>query len=67
MVGTSNGVITMKLLREKYKTVEGARKRAAFENAVARGEFERGDKARIYRYTVVREDDGTWRVQRDNG
>lgn len=43
----------IKLLRETYKTHEGARKRAGFENAMARGEFERGDKARLYAYTIV--------------
>jgi hypothetical protein len=56
----------MKLLREKYKTWEGARKRCAFENGLARGEYQRGDKAKIYRYTVV-EHEGAYRVQRDNG
>ena len=53
----------MKLLKEIYKTYEGARKRAAFENAVAPGEFQRGGKARLYRYLVVAEN-GHWRVQR---
>jgi hypothetical protein len=33
-----------KLLREKYKTYEGARKRCAFENGIAPGEYARGDK-----------------------
>ena len=56
----------MKLLKEKYKTWEGARKRAGFENGVARGEYERGDKARHYHYTVVQEGE-LWRVQRDSG
>jgi hypothetical protein len=53
----------MKLLKEVYKTYEGARKRAAFENAMAKGEFARGDKAKLYSYRVV--DEGTtWRVAR---
>jgi hypothetical protein len=56
----------MKLLKEKYKTWDGAHKRCAFENGLARGEYRRGDKAKIYRYTVVQLDDG-YRVQRDNG
>lgn len=46
-------------LRENYKTVEGARKRAAFENGVARY------KARLYAYRVVAKPDGTgWKVER---
>jgi hypothetical protein len=59
--------VSMKLLKEVYKTYEGARKRCAFENGVARGEYQRGDKARHYHYTVIAELDNTWRVQRDNG
>ncbi len=57
----------MKLISTKYKTYEGARKRAAFENSVAPGEFKRGDKARLYRYSVVRDavDLGVWRVARE--
>lgn len=55
--------MTTKLLKEIYKTYEGARKRAAFENGLAPGEHARGYKARLYRYTIV-EKDGTWRVQR---
>ncbi len=47
----------MKLLREKYKTYEGARKRAAFENALARSGFAR------YRYGVVGEG-SSYRVER---
>jgi len=54
----------MKLLREKYKTAEGAGKRAAFENGLARGEYSRGDKARVYFYSVVVED-GCYRVKRE--
>ena len=56
----------MKLLKETYKTYEGARKRSAFENSLARSEYEAGHKVRFYRYTVI-EQDGAWRVQRDNG
>lgn len=55
-----------KLLKEVYKTFEGARKRAAFENACAKGEFLRGDRAKIYRYTILPMTDGTFRVVRDN-
>lgn len=55
-----------KLLKEKYKTHEGAEKRCRFENALAKGEFERGDKARHYAYSVVLESDGAWRVQRSS-
>jgi hypothetical protein len=55
----------MKLLGTKYKTVEGARKRAAFENGLAKGEFERGDKAKHYRYSTIQDDNGLWRVARD--
>ena len=53
----------MKLLREKYKTSAGALKRAAFENALAKSEFERGNKAKHYRYNTVLVD-GSWRVAR---
>jgi len=54
-----------KLLKECYKTRAGAEKRCRFENAVAKGEFERGDKARHYRYSIVTDREGLWRVQRD--
>lgn len=54
----------MKLLREKYKTWEGARKRCGFENGLAQSEFERGYKARLYRYSIVQDDTGNWRVAR---
>jgi len=54
----------VKLLKEVYKTWEGARNREAFENAMARGEFERGDKAKFYRYTVVKGEGETYRVAR---
>ncbi len=53
----------MKLLREVYKTYEGARKRAGFENGVAASEYRNGYKARLYRYAVIVQD-GAWRVQR---
>jgi hypothetical protein len=52
-----------KLLSEKYRTLEGARKRAALENGLAPGEFARGYKAKLYRYTVVTEGD-FYRIQR---
>jgi len=53
----------MPMLRQKYKTYEGARRRAAFENMVAPGEFQRGQRARLYTYAVV-QIDGMWRVER---
>jgi hypothetical protein len=53
----------MKLLSEKYKTLEGARKRAAFENAWAASEFKRGYKVKLYRYAVIIVND-CYRVQR---
>jgi len=52
-----------KLLKEIYKTYEGARKRTAFENNLARHEYERGYKAKHYHYDVITENE-TWRVQR---
>jgi hypothetical protein len=54
----------MKLLREKYKTAEGARKRCAFENAIAASEFQRGYKAKLYTYTVEKDSEETYRVAR---
>jgi len=62
----------MKMLKEQYKSYEGARKRAAFENGLARGEFERGYKAKRYRYSVIAHHNAgesvdtplVWRVQR---
>jgi hypothetical protein len=45
----------VKLLREKYKTWDGAQKRCGFENGVAKSEFEHGHKAKHYRYTIVKE------------
>ena len=56
----------MKMLREKYKTFEGASKRARFENGIAPSEYHKGYKSRLYRYSAV-EHEGLWRVQRDNG
>jgi len=53
-----------KLLRERYTTLQGATKRAAFENAVAPGEYARGEKARVYAYRVTQDDTGAWRVER---
>ena len=53
----------MKLLKEKYKTVAGAIKRAAFENGVAKSEFEHGYKARLYWYRAEAHD-GAFRVAR---
>jgi hypothetical protein len=56
----------MKLIAQKYKTYEGARKRAVFENSAAPGEFKRDDKARLYCYRVVADpnDGNVWRVGR---
>lgn len=53
-----------KLLKEKYKTREGAAKRRDFENSLAKYEFEQGYKAEYYWYLVV-EEAGMWRVQRE--
>lgn len=55
-----------KMLAAKYKTYEGARKRAAFENGVAPGEYKRGETAHQYQYTVIADPyyQDTWRVQR---
>jgi len=53
-----------KLLRERYRTLQGAAKRAAFENAVAPGEYARGEKARVYSYRVIQDQAGAWRVER---
>ncbi len=61
----------MRLLKEKYKTWEGAHKRAGFENGVAKSEFNNGLKARLYKYSIVSERDyhtnnEIWRVAREN-
>ncbi len=55
----------MKVLKEHYKTYEGARKRCAFENGLAKSEFEHGYKAHHYRYVVTQDSDGNWRVARE--
>jgi hypothetical protein len=52
-----------KLLATKYKTRDGAERRARFERAMAPGEFRRGDKARLYGYRTL-ELAGAWRVER---
>ena len=54
----------MRIIGGKYKTWEGAHKRAAFENACAAGEYRRGDKAKLYAYHTVKEGD-FWRVARE--
>lgn len=51
-------------LKETYKTFEGARKHAAFENGIARSEYLNGHKAKMYRYSIVPMEDGTWKVAR---
>jgi hypothetical protein len=55
----------MKLLSQRYKTYDGASKRAGFENGLARFEYERGYKARLYHYSIVLED-GAYRVKREH-
>jgi hypothetical protein len=54
------------MLAAKYKTREGAEKRCASENALAPGEYKRGETARLYRFTVIEDPyyKGTSRVQR---
>ena len=52
-----------KLLREIYKTREGAEKRARFENGIAVFEHRHGYKAGLYHYVAI-EHEGNWRVQR---
>jgi hypothetical protein len=42
-----------KSLKEKYKTYEGASKRAAFENAIAKSKFNSGLTAWLYHYSVI--------------
>ncbi len=56
--------VATKLLKEEYKTYDGAHKRARFENGVAPSEYKHGIKARLYHYTVIPQENGTWRVQR---
>ena len=53
----------MRLLGPKFKTFSGAAKRAAFERAMAPGEFRRGYRAKLYGYRVV-EHEGYWRIER---
>lgn len=53
----------VKLLREKYKTFEGATKRCAFERSLAPFEHRQGYKAHVYSYRVVQVD-GQYRVER---
>lgn len=45
----------MSLLSAKYKTWEGAAKRAAFERSMNPGEFKRGDVASLYSFSIVKE------------
>ena len=58
-----------RLLKEKYKTWEGADKRCRFENGIALGEYQRGDMAHHYRYTVVADEyyknPQVWRIKRE--
>lgn len=54
----------MKLLSGKYKTWEGAAKRAAFERSMNPGEFKRGDVAHLYSFSVVQEG-GFYRIARE--
>jgi len=62
-MNTTTRGMAMRLLKEKYKTWEGAHKRARFENGVAPSEFKNGYKARLYRYSVI-EQDSVYRVAR---
>ncbi len=55
----------MKLLKEVYKTWEGAHKRCGFENGIARSEYEHGYKARLYHYVITQDDNGLYRVARN--
>jgi hypothetical protein len=41
------------LLKQVFKTYEGARKRAAFENAITPSEIRRGDRLYPYHWSVV--------------
>ncbi len=56
----------MKQRKQLYKTWEGAHKRCQFENAIAEGEFKRGDKAEHYKYVIVAGENGTYRVNRED-
>jgi hypothetical protein len=53
-----------KLLKETYKTLAGAQKRCAFENGIAKSEYERGYKAHHYSYHVMQISETLWRVER---
>ena len=53
----------MKLLKEVYKTRDGAEKRARFENAIAKSRWSRGDIAKLYHYTAIPHE-GAYRVLR---
>jgi hypothetical protein len=55
----------VKVLKEVYKTYDGAWKRCGFENGVASSEFKNGYKAKLYRYTVKADEQGSWRVVRN--
>jgi hypothetical protein len=54
-------------LGPKYKTYEGARKRAAFETATQPGEVARGDRAKAYRWFAVQIGPNEFRVARPRG
>lgn len=54
----------IKLLKEVYKTFDGAKKRCGFENGIAGSEYRNGCKAKHYVYTIVKEGDA-WRVARN--
>jgi hypothetical protein len=56
-----------RLIGPTYKTYEGARKRAAFENGVAPSEFKNGYKVKLYAYTVEPQEGGGFRVRRTVG
>lgn len=55
----------VKVLKEAYKTYDGAWKRCGFENGVAAAEFKNGCKPKLYRYTVKADENGSWRVVRN--
>jgi hypothetical protein len=54
----------MKPFGPTYKTVDGARKRAAFERSCNPSEFRNGYVARLYDYSVVEVSPGAYRVAR---
>ncbi len=55
----------VKLLKETYKTHDGASKRCRFENAIAKSEYDRGYKSNRYYYAVCADSNGAWRVSRN--